>query len=151
MTSYSCLATPIAYKDDEISRLSRLVLDAGQTDDRRDDRCIRLLHLRCASLKSKLCSSFITEQMGRARNQRQAPLRTVRVLNLDHYCLRHRRTYGVRTWFGQLVSCNAVISAGGVRYGSARVRRVSLSDCRALGVAHYLLPSVPARWTGVAR
>jgi len=49
LTSYSCSATPISCKGDESSRLSRLIFEiwrgtGRQTDDRRDDRCIRLLH-----------------------------------------------------------------------------------------------------------
>jgi len=54
LTSYSCLETPISYKGDEISRLCRFVYEIRrgtdrQTDDRRSDRCIWLLHLQCAS------------------------------------------------------------------------------------------------------
>jgi len=48
LTSYSCSATTTSYKGDKfriyLAQFSRF--DAGQTDDRRDDRCIRLLHLR---------------------------------------------------------------------------------------------------------
>ena len=64
MTSYSCSATPISYKGDEISRLSRSIFEilrgtdrrqtetGRQTDDTRDDQNIRLLHLQCANLNN---------------------------------------------------------------------------------------------------
>jgi len=42
LTSYSCSASPISYKGDEISHVSRLVIeirsDAGQTDEGQTDR-----------------------------------------------------------------------------------------------------------------
>jgi len=56
LTSYSCLATRISYKDDKILHLSRLVFetwcrtDQKKTDDRCNDHYRKLLHLQCASL-----------------------------------------------------------------------------------------------------
>jgi len=62
MTSYSCSATKISYKGDDISHVSRAVFkicrgtDRRQTDrltdDRRGDRNTRLSHCKCASLIS---------------------------------------------------------------------------------------------------
>jgi len=63
LTSYSCSVTQISHKGDEISRLSRIVIkiwrgtdrSLNSTDDRRDDRNRRLLHLQCANPKIKIC------------------------------------------------------------------------------------------------
>jgi len=38
LTLYSCSATPISYKGDEISRLSRLVFEIWRGTDRQTDR-----------------------------------------------------------------------------------------------------------------
>jgi len=56
---YSCLAIPISYEGDEISRLSRLVFEIWrgtdrQTDDRRGDRNRRLLHCTAGDTQSRI-------------------------------------------------------------------------------------------------
>ena len=56
LMSYSCSATLISYKGNEISHLSHLVLEIWRrTDDRHDDRYGRLLHLQCVSQTKLTC------------------------------------------------------------------------------------------------